>query len=241
LQDEPKNIPDIPVLQPVPVNPTPDSGDADAELRARLDALKDEPVDSTSNDTDLAKRLAALKGVEHKEYDHKSFINAVDRRTDQEKTDDLVKQFLEEVDIDAKKVDPISDIERRLALLRGDPVDEVGAKDKRLAKQLDSEPEEDDETVAKKLMKRYIEEAKIEGPLDPAEKEFLESLPPPTADTEELPWCTICNEDATIRCVGCDGELFCARCFKEIHDDEEYRAHETKAYKKPKENEEMGN
>lgn len=70
--------------------------------------------------------------------------------------------------------------------------------------------------------------------LTPEEKEFVNSVKP-NAETEELPWCTVCNEDATIRCVGCDGDLFCRQCFKEIHDDEEYRQHQTKSYVAKKE------
>ena len=52
--------------------------------------------------------------------------------------------------------------------------------------------------------------------------------------TEELPWCTICNEDAALRCQSCDGDLFCKDCFKECHqDDEEWRGHITQPYSKP--------
>lgn len=42
-------------------------------------------------------------------------------------------------------------------------------------------------------------------------------------DADQKTWCIVCLEDGTIRCLGCDddgaggGEVYCARCWKEIH------------------------
>eukprot|EP00658_Telonema_sp_P-2_P046880 TRINITY_DN3523_c0_g1_i5.p2 TRINITY_DN3523_c0_g1~~TRINITY_DN3523_c0_g1_i5.p2 ORF type:complete len:140 (-),score=35.54 TRINITY_DN3523_c0_g1_i5:286-705(-) len=56
--------------------------------------------------------------------------------------------------------------------------------------------------------------------------------PPPTKqgceEKEEL-WCELCCEDATVRCLDedCEGDVFCAPCFKSMHRDPGMRGHRT--------------
>ncbi|CAF0938781.1 unnamed protein product [Adineta ricciae] len=72
------------------------------------------------------------------------------------------------------------------------------------------------------------------------------TLPPATPDTvvlpkpkvedeandedEEFPWCTVCNDNATKRCLDCD-ELFCEACVRKIHRQSSYKKHELESYR----------
>lgn len=44
---------------------------------------------------------------------------------------------------------------------------------------------------------------------------------------EQERWCCICVEDAEVKCLGCDGDLYCKRCWREGHpkDDSEMSRH----------------
>ena len=40
----------------------------------------------------------------------------------------------------------------------------------------------------------------------------------PMYDDEDIDsWCVICNDDATVKCLGCDGDLYCTGCWHEGH------------------------
>ena len=36
-------------------------------------------------------------------------------------------------------------------------------------------------------------------------------------DEEIDSWCIICNDDAAVKCIGCDGDLYCRQCWQEGH------------------------
>lgn len=224
-----------PVLEPIPSSSLTD------DIRDRLNVLKktDLPEDAQDNDDDaIAKRLANLKGVEYKNYatTNKMYFTP-DTRSEQEKINDLMKQFVEERAIDDEsQSEPnqsgiIEDIERRLAVLRGQDLDKT--------KQQIEQIEETEEEEAMRTMKQYIEEAKLDDiNLDPEEQELISTIPPAPGENknlDELPFCEICNEDASLRCLECEN-LFCASCFREFHDEEDYKSHKTKPYQAPKSN-----
>ena len=48
----------------------------------------------------------------------------------------------------------------------------------------------------------------------------------------EYPWCIICNDDAVLRCVQCEGDLYCKRCFRECHVDFDTKHHVAETYKR---------
>lgn len=135
--------------------------DVDEEIKKRLTAMKQPLVpEEIQSDSDIGKRLANLKGVPFKEHNNIDAINKVDKRTEQERSNDLIKQLLDENDIDNSSNaatgtndididdDPIKSIERRLAALKGPPTTNDENKSQ------SNDENEDDETVTNKIVKR---------------------------------------------------------------------------------------
>lgn len=222
----PAFVQQIPVAAPE-TNTEPN--DLDELIRKRLQTLQqDRHTDgiSKSTDTDIAIRVANLKGLQYNSSNINSdptLLLSTDKRTDEEKVQDLVKQFMAETNLD-EAADPIRDIERRLAILKGS-----NRTNEKTRTEPNADDEDDDETKIKKLVTKYLDDAALpvaddDGAsggephvaLSPEEKEYLDSIDT-TNQQEELPWCTICNEDANLRY---EGDLFCKACYKEIKEDE---------------------
>lgn len=91
--------------------------------------------------------------------------------------------------------------------------------------EVDMDSEDEDQAV-RKIIERAMDEERLE-----LEGERTSG---DGAEEEELPWCALCNEDAHLRCFGCDNDLYCRRCWKEFHQDPDEKRHRTENYKAPK-------
>ncbi|XP_073950336.1 abscission/NoCut checkpoint regulator [Choristoneura fumiferana] len=201
--------------------------DKDQEIRARLGKLKDKEkvkmseeeitmrlknikgdVPSTS-DAELLDRLAKLRGVPVSTLQTKPMLVTADPRSEQDQIEDLLKQYHDQAAMDTKYTDEFNDLtsqmEKRLNHLKDDPGPSQCTNTK-------PEPEEDNSEDEEDSVRKIIEKLKSEAFLD------MNEISPST--NNELPFCEICNEDATMRCLGCR-YLFCKRCFIEHKDDDD--------------------
>ncbi|NXG18098.1 ANCHR regulator, partial [Grallaria varia] len=267
-----------------------------AEIEARLAALKEDdrgPVPSTK---EMEDRLAVLQGRDPPSQACRPVHQPPDTRSLVQQTDDLLTQLSEEVAIDEHyrprvqpqavssqslndlnqesedcvcpaNLDPkqleeeknkllaeaaaelqeentrqekILQIAKRLAALRGEDPEKVTVETYKLP---DSDEEVTEEEAICRVLKQLTEETALDEasgfniPPDqttqpgPSQQNLsTTAFPRADSDEDELPWCCICNEDATLRCHGCDGDLYCQRCFREGHDEFDLKDHYTSRY-----------
>uniref|UniRef100_A0A8C3UDD9 Zinc finger FYVE-type containing 19 n=1 Tax=Catharus ustulatus TaxID=91951 RepID=A0A8C3UDD9_CATUS len=211
-----------------------------AEIEARLAALKEDgrgPVPSTQ---EMEDRLAVLQGRDPPSQAPRPVHQPPDTRSLVQQTDDLLTQLSEEVAIDDSQ--SLNDLNREsednVCPANLDPKQLEEEKNKLLAEAAAELREEN--TRQEKILQVAKRLAALKGE-DPEKGGFLAlccyqlteeaaldeasgfNIPPDQTtqpgpsqqnlDEDELPWCCICNEDATLRCHGCDGDLYCQCCF----------------------------
>ncbi|NXH74858.1 ANCHR regulator, partial [Hydrobates tethys] len=162
----------------------------------------------------------------------------------EEEKNKLLAEAAAELREENTRQEKILQVAKRLAALRGEDPEKVTLETYKL-------PDSDEEVAEEEAICRVLKQLTEEAALDEASgfnippdqttqnlcKKAKQKTPTTTAlaraddsDEDELPWCCICNEDATLRCHGCDGDLYCQRCFREGHDEFDLKDHHTSRY-----------
>ncbi|KAK0161892.1 hypothetical protein PV327_008295 [Microctonus hyperodae] len=189
---------------------------ADQAIVDRLRKLKDEDKRPPPPTTEEIRRRLALLKDEDPDQVQPTNIRHVDRRSDQEKSDDLIRQYLETLELSSTS-DSTGDMEERLNKLKGiNP-----------PKSLSMTPDDDcdDETVTKKIIEKAIAEAALEAKYDDEELEEME-IEAPKENSDDDSSCVMCEQTKDlVQCTGCTGDLYCLICFEDNHDDFEMKKH----------------
>ncbi|XP_034180740.1 abscission/NoCut checkpoint regulator isoform X1 [Osmia lignaria lignaria] len=196
---------------------------ADQEIVDRLRKLKEEDKTVALSVDEIKRRLALLKDEDPDASNHKVNVNQVDTRTDQQKADDLIQEYLEQLELSSGS-DSVSEMQARLRSLQG-----IADKPHTHANKNLDDDDDDERHVAKKLIAKALAEAELEKKYEEDVDELQEMEIEEgkcTDDEEEKPSCVTCDQTENLeRCLGCHGDLYCPTCFEDNHDDFEMRKH----------------
>ncbi|XP_076292888.1 abscission/NoCut checkpoint regulator isoform X1 [Lasioglossum baleicum] len=206
---------------------------ADQEIVDRLRKLKEEDKTTALSVDEIRKRLALLKDEEPGDAGNSKInIHPTDSRTDQEKADDLIQEYLRHLELSSGN-DPVSEIQSRLRSLQG--LSNVHRK----VQSGECIDEDDEAHITKKLIAKALAEAALEKKYeeDMDELEEMEIDAPKHTDggvkkeekeddEEEKPTCVMCDQTKNLsKCLGCYGDLYCPVCYEDNHDEFEREKH----------------
>ncbi|XP_048803195.1 abscission/NoCut checkpoint regulator [Lagopus muta] len=248
---------DPPSQAPRPVHQPPDTRSLSQQTDDLLTQLAEE-VSIDEHDSPGVQPQAVsgrnLNDLSRESEDCVSHANLDPRQLEEEKNK-LLAEAAAELREENTRQEKILQVAKRLAVLRGQDPEKVTLETYKFP---DSDEELNEEEAIQRVLKQLTEEAALDEAsgfnilpdqtTQPGfsqqnlHKKTKQGRQTPTAialaeaddsDEHELPWCCICNEDATLRCHGCSGDLYCQRCFREGHDEFDMKDHHTSRYHLP--------
>ncbi|TGZ38371.1 abscission/NoCut checkpoint regulator isoform X1 [Temnothorax longispinosus] len=195
---------------------------ADQQIVDRLRKLKDEerniPLPTVE---EIKQRLALLKDQSPEAGGSNVIdIHRVDTRTDQEKADDLIQEYLAQIELPSTS-DLCKDFER-LDFLRDDGGKtrfDQGLEEKINTYKIFDRTNDDVELINK--VSTMAEASSIETSPNVKDEDGDED----EDEDEEENECVMCFRNANkldlYRCTGCTGDLYCPACFESSHDESE--------------------
>ncbi|KAK6182140.1 hypothetical protein SNE40_009891 [Patella caerulea] len=228
------------------------------DVQQRLDKLKGQ---AKPGDQDVENNLNKDSQARIKKFDkniNQAGASSNGDNLDMEEITRLVEQASKELEVDAHKaieglkkdkeiMERLNEIKKRKT--NGENSDEVKEDNKmNIDVTEDDSDSENEEEAIKRLVTRYVEESKLDEEMgedmsnsnnrtsksSKKEAKRKTDVPDDYDDSDELPYCCMCTEDAIIRCIDCDMDLFCTACFKASHDEIDIKDHKTKKYTAPK-------
>jgi hypothetical protein len=201
---------------------------------------------------------AVTAGKEEDDDDDEGEDGASKKATEEEETDDIIARVMAELEISRKYDPPSPSPEDSHDSDPGDQKkDQANQKDEDNGLSLPSAPTalpEDDFERTQAIEDAFTARlAALSAPSPsqtdslglPSAPSFSPRKKPPIGsnlqsliDDEIDTWCIICQDDATLKCLGCDGDLYCQLCWTEGHRGEsagfEEKMHKVVLYAKKK-------